>query len=179
MVLNCRDVDTTADWYVRVLGMAREVFGDGRIALVFGNQKINVRPTGAPNWETGAVDAPGSLDLCFIADVEPRRRSARICARAASRSPQARSPKTGALGPMTSHYCRDPDGNLIEVASYSARRLAFNHDRARPIQHRRVRADGSARPQPPQPMPVWPVWSSRPATTCATSSARGRRPSNG
>jgi hypothetical protein len=28
--------------------------------------------------------------------------------------------KTGALGPMTSHYCRDPDGNLVEVASYSA-----------------------------------------------------------
>ena len=27
-------------------------------------------------------------------------------------------PKTGALGPMTSHYCRDPDGNLVEVASY-------------------------------------------------------------
>jgi catechol 2,3-dioxygenase-like lactoylglutathione lyase family enzyme len=29
--------------------------------------------------------------------------------------PAARS---GARGPMTSMYCRDPDGNLIEVASY-------------------------------------------------------------
>jgi hypothetical protein len=28
--------------------------------------------------------------------------------------------KIGALGPMTSYYCRDPDGNLIEVASYPA-----------------------------------------------------------
>ena len=74
VVLNCRDVDATTDWYVRVLGMRREVFGDGRVALVFGNQKINVRPTGAPNWATGAVDAPGSLDLCFIAEIEPRRR---------------------------------------------------------------------------------------------------------
>ena len=26
--------------------------------------------------------------------------------------------KSGAMGPMTSHYCRDPDGNLVEVASY-------------------------------------------------------------
>src|SRR6202008_3343402 len=69
VVLNCHDVETTTDWYIRVLGMRREVFGDNRIALVFGNQKINVRPTGAPNWETGAVDAPGSLDLCFIADL--------------------------------------------------------------------------------------------------------------
>ena len=45
VVLNCRDVEQTADWYVRVLGMRREVFGDGRVALVFGNQKINVRPS--------------------------------------------------------------------------------------------------------------------------------------
>ena len=33
VVLNCRDVDTTIDWYVRVLGMRREVFGDNRMAL--------------------------------------------------------------------------------------------------------------------------------------------------
>jgi hypothetical protein len=26
--------------------------------------------------------------------------------------------KTGALGPMISHYCRDLDGNLIEIAVY-------------------------------------------------------------
>jgi catechol 2,3-dioxygenase-like lactoylglutathione lyase family enzyme len=26
--------------------------------------------------------------------------------------------KTGALGPICSVYCRDPDGNLVEVASY-------------------------------------------------------------
>ena len=59
VVLNCRDVDATVDWYVRVLGMRREVFGAGRIALAFGNQKLNVRPTGAPNWVTAAADAPG------------------------------------------------------------------------------------------------------------------------
>src|SRR6478609_3598669 len=73
VVLNCRDVDATADRYVRVLGMRREVFGDGRVALRFGNQKINVRPTGAPNWATGAVDAPGSSDLCFIAEMAADR----------------------------------------------------------------------------------------------------------
>ena len=30
-------------------------------------------------------------------------------------------PKTGALAPMMSIYCRDPDGNLIEIASYAKR----------------------------------------------------------
>jgi catechol 2,3-dioxygenase-like lactoylglutathione lyase family enzyme len=120
VVLNCRAVDTTVDWYVRVLGMRREVFGEGRVALVFGNQKINVRPSGASNWETGAVDAPGSLDLCFIADISPDDIGAHLreCGVQITAGPVA---KTGALGPMTSHYCRDPDGNLIEVASYSAR----------------------------------------------------------
>lgn len=119
VVLNCHDADVTTEWYVRVLGMSREVFGEGRVALRFGDQKINVRPTGAPNWETGAVDAPGSLDLCFIAEISPEEVGAhlRSCGVTITAGPVA---KTGALGPMTSHYCRDPDGNLIEVASYSA-----------------------------------------------------------
>jgi len=119
VVLNTPDVDATTDWYVRVLGMECEVFGEGRVALRFGGQKINVRPTGAPNWETGAVDAPGSLDLCFIAEMSPEEVGAhlRSCGVTITEGPV---PKTGAMGPMTSHYCRDPDGNLIEVASYSA-----------------------------------------------------------
>jgi catechol 2,3-dioxygenase-like lactoylglutathione lyase family enzyme len=119
VVLNCRDVEQTVDWYVRVLGVRREVFGQGRIALAFGNQKINVRPSGAPNWATGAVDAPGSLDLCFIADMSAPEIGAhlRTCGVEITEGPVA---KTGAQGAMTSHYCRDPDGNLIEVASYRA-----------------------------------------------------------
>jgi len=118
VVVNTADVDRTVDWYVRVLGMTREVFGDGRIALRFGDQKLNVRPTGAQNWVTSAVDAPGTLDLCFIVDAEADAVGAhlRSCGVEITEGPVT---KTGALGPMTSHYCRDPDGNLIEVATYS------------------------------------------------------------
>jgi catechol 2,3-dioxygenase-like lactoylglutathione lyase family enzyme len=120
VVLNTGDVDAITDWYVRVLGMEREVFGEGRVAMRFGSQKINVRPTGAPNWTTGAVDAPGSLDLCFIADMTADDVGAhlRSCGVTITEGPVT---KTGALGPMTSHYCRDPDGNLVEIASYSGR----------------------------------------------------------
>jgi catechol 2,3-dioxygenase-like lactoylglutathione lyase family enzyme len=118
VVLNCRDVEASASWYARVLGMARENFGpEERTALKFGRQKLNVRPSGAANWETGAVDAPGSLDLCFITAATPQEVLAHLgsCGIAVSAGPVAR---TGALGPMTSVYCRDPDGNLVEIASY-------------------------------------------------------------
>lgn len=117
VVLNCHDVDATADWYVRVLGMERETFGPGRTALRFGNQKLNLRPTGAENWVTAEVDAPGTVDICFIALSTPAEVGAHLreCGVQITEGPV---PKTGALGPMTSHYCRDPDGNLVEVASY-------------------------------------------------------------
>jgi catechol 2,3-dioxygenase-like lactoylglutathione lyase family enzyme len=121
VVLNCRDAAVTAAWYQRVLGMTREEFGaQGRIALTFGRQKLNVRPTGAPDWPTGAVDAPGSLDLCFITASGPDEVAAHLgeCGIGIVEGPVT---KTGALGAMTSIYCRDPDGNLIEIASYPPR----------------------------------------------------------
>lgn len=119
VVLNCRDTAATIDWYVRVLGMRREEFGDGRTALLFGGQKLNVRPTGAAGWVTADADVPGSLDLCFIADADAAEIGAhlRSCGVEITAGPVA---KTGALGPMTSHYCRDPEGNLVEVATYRA-----------------------------------------------------------
>ncbi len=120
VVLNCRDVEQTAEWYERVLGLRREVFGEGRVALLFGIQKINLRPTGAPDWATGAVDAPGSLDLCFIAGMSADDVGAHLRASGVQIT-EGPVTKTGAMGPMTSHYCRDPDGNLIEVATYSTR----------------------------------------------------------
>lgn len=117
VVINSSDVDATVEWYVRVLGMRRVEFGGGRVALAFGEQKLNVRPTGAPNWVTGAVDAPGSLDLCFVVDADPAAVGEHLRSRGVEITEGPVS-KTGALGPMTSHYCRDPDGNLVEVASY-------------------------------------------------------------
>ena len=121
VVLNCRDLETTASWYQRVLGMEREEFGpDRRIAMKFGSQKINLRPTGASNWPTGAIDTPGSLDLCFITNsaLEGVLYHLHACGVVVTEGPVQR---TGALGLMTSVYCRDPDGNLVEIASYPRR----------------------------------------------------------
>ena len=119
VVLNCRDVDTTTDWYVRVLGMEREVFGEGRVALRFGNQKINVRPHGADkvDWFTADHVAAGSDDLCFLTASTPDEVVAHLTANgvAIEEGPVA---KQGARGTLRSVYCRDPDGSLIEISSY-------------------------------------------------------------
>ncbi len=120
LVLNVRDVEATAAWYQRVLGMEREDFGEKRrTALKFGGQKINVRPaaTSQDEWFTGDAIAPGSDDLCFITAVGPEEvvRHLGECGVAVVRGPIETA---GALGTMRSVYCRDPDGNLIEIASY-------------------------------------------------------------
>jgi catechol 2,3-dioxygenase-like lactoylglutathione lyase family enzyme len=118
VVLNCRDVDATAAWYQRVLGMEREEFGpDRHTALKFGRQKFNVRPTGAANWASVKNDAPGVLDLCFITAAQPDAviEHLKACGVSVVMGP---AQQTGALGSMTSVYCYDPDGNLIEIATY-------------------------------------------------------------
>ena len=123
LVLNVTDVEITASWYQRVLGMEREEFGDdNRTALKFGGQKINVRPIDADRgrWITGVNDAPGAADLCFVSAVgtEDVVRHLHDCGVMILTGPVDR---IGALGPMRSVYCRDPDGNLIEVSCYLSR----------------------------------------------------------
>jgi catechol 2,3-dioxygenase-like lactoylglutathione lyase family enzyme len=117
IVLNCADPQTSIAWYQKVLGMKAETYGDGRTALIFGQQKLNVRRTGTSTWKTCNVDAPGSLDLCFITKSTPAAvvDHFKSCGALAISGPITRS---GALGPIASVYCKDPDGNLIEVASY-------------------------------------------------------------
>jgi len=122
IVINCRDVDATAQWYATVLGMTIERFGPtARTAVKFGNQKINLRPLGSvehdPGWTSGAVEAAGSEDLCFITSASPDavRLHLESCAVKVLDGPVI---KLGALGEMVSHYCRDLDGNLIEIAVY-------------------------------------------------------------
>ena len=46
LVLTVRDLDATVRFYVEGLGMRLETFGDGRKALHFGSQKINLHLAG-------------------------------------------------------------------------------------------------------------------------------------
>lgn len=123
LVITCKDVVISASWYQRVLGMEVFEFGSKRrTALRFGGQKINLRPVESTQqeWFTGAGGGiPGTDDLCFVVTVSADDVIAHLqsCGVAVELGPVA---KDGALGPITSVYCRDPDGNLIELATYGA-----------------------------------------------------------
>src|SRR6516164_3252553 len=78
LVINVSDVARSAAWYAKVLGMEIRVFDPGegkaqRTSLVFGNQKINVRPKDADKveWFTADHEAAGSDDLCFLTSSTP------------------------------------------------------------------------------------------------------------
>jgi catechol 2,3-dioxygenase-like lactoylglutathione lyase family enzyme len=115
LVLTVRALDATIRFYVEGLDMRLEEFGEGRQALHFGSQKINLHLAGREFEPKAAVPTPGSADLCFLTD----RPLAEIGARLAGLGhPIVEGPveRTGAAGPIVSIYTRDPDGNLIEIA---------------------------------------------------------------
>jgi catechol 2,3-dioxygenase-like lactoylglutathione lyase family enzyme len=114
LVLTVADIETTVRFY-ESLGMRREEFGDGRVALRFGEQKINLHEAGAELEPHAARPACGSADLCFLVDDDPER-VAESLARSGISIELGPVSRTGATSPLTSLYVRDPDGNLVELS---------------------------------------------------------------
>ena len=117
IVLTAFDVERTIDFYSRILGMEPITFAEGRRGLAFGRQKINLHQAGREFEPKALRPAPGALDLCFITETPLEEVIAALKAQGVAIA-MGPVPKTGALGPMTSVYFRDPDGNLIEVSNY-------------------------------------------------------------
>lgn len=124
LVINVADVARSAQWYHRVLGMDVQVFDPGpgkqsRTSVIFGDQKINLRPREADkgDWFTADNVAAGSDDLCFLTTAAPDQVVAHLAAVGVAVE-EGPVDKQGARGTLRSVYCRDPDGNLIEIASY-------------------------------------------------------------
>jgi catechol 2,3-dioxygenase-like lactoylglutathione lyase family enzyme len=116
LVLTVADVDASCAFYQRVLGMEVVTFGQGRKALAFGAQKINLHPTGREFEPKAQRPTPGSADLCFLTSVPLAQVQAHLaaCGVTVTEGPVQR---TGAQGPILSVYFRDPDLNLIEVSN--------------------------------------------------------------
>ena len=116
VVLTVRDIEATIQFYRDVLGMVPEQFAGGRMALKFGNQKLNLHVAGREFNPKASAPTPGSADLCFLTSIpinavikELHKRGIRVV--------QGPISKTGAQGPLCSVYIRDPDRNLIEISN--------------------------------------------------------------
>jgi catechol 2,3-dioxygenase-like lactoylglutathione lyase family enzyme len=117
LVLTVRDIEATCEFYTRVLGMTVETFGQGRKALRFGQQKINLHQLGQEFEPKARQPTPGSGDLCFITSTPLEQVIDHLRSRGVEII-EGPVPRTGATGPILSVYFRDPDNNLLEIANY-------------------------------------------------------------
>ena len=116
LVLPVSDIDAIAMFYTTYLGMEKRTFGDDRVALHFGDQKINLHPAGWDYEPKARVSIAGSADLCFIVSESVESLQTKLVQLGVEiiEGPVVR---TGANGPLRSIYIRDPDGNLIELSN--------------------------------------------------------------
>ncbi|XP_072191922.1 LOW QUALITY PROTEIN: glyoxalase domain-containing protein 5 [Excalfactoria chinensis] len=118
LVLTVKSIEDTVAFYsFIVLGMEVVTFKGNRKALRFGNQKFNLHEVGKEFEPKARCPVPGSADICLITEesLDHLLGHLKACGVTIEEGPVAR---TGAVGPITSVYFRDPDENLIEVSRY-------------------------------------------------------------
>ena len=116
LVLTVRDIEATCAFYHEVLGMRIESFDNGRLALRFGNQKINLHEVGHEIDPKADAPTPGSGDICLLMD----NPMSDLVSELQERHIDYLGPvsRTGACGEISSIYVRDPDRNLVELSVY-------------------------------------------------------------
>ena len=116
LVLTVADLERTCSFYERVMGMKRAMFGEGRMALHFGNQKINLHQHDIVVDPNVRHATPGSADLCFIATAPIAEIADHLTAEGVTII-EGPGERAGARSRLMSVYFYDPDENLIEVAN--------------------------------------------------------------
>lgn len=116
-VLFVQDIPRTCEFYEKVLGMEVVIFGEGRVALHFGYQKINLHQVGYEHPPIPQHPTPGSADVCFIT-LTPLDAVIEHLENNGVEILLGPVKRTGAIGDINSVYFRDPDLNLIEVSNH-------------------------------------------------------------
>ena len=117
LVLTVKNINESCEFYSKALGMDIVTFGEGRKALSFGQQKINLHQFGSEFEPKANSPTPGSADLCLISAV-PLDQVIKHLQKIGISILEGPVTRTGAIGPISSVYFRDPDENLIEVSVY-------------------------------------------------------------
>jgi catechol 2,3-dioxygenase-like lactoylglutathione lyase family enzyme len=112
--LTVADIEATVAFYEQ-LGMSRGVFGEGRVALRFGDQKMNLHEAGAEITPHARHPRPGSADICLLV-AEPLEQVEAGLRRSGIEIELGPVGRAGATFAITSLYVRDPDGNLVELS---------------------------------------------------------------
>jgi len=108
------DIGRSVEFYRRVLGMTAETIGEGRAALLFGQQKIHLDAAGGPMAMVGEKRMPAHI--CFVIDTPLGEVEAHL--ERCGVPVRMRGPRAGALGTIQSLYIDDPDRNSIEISTY-------------------------------------------------------------
>ena len=107
------DLDRSIEFYERVLGTRSERIGEGRAALLFGQQEIHLDLAGATAM-SGEKRMPAHI--CFITDTPITEVAAHL--ETCGVPIRMQGPRAGAIGTIQSVYIDDPDQNSIEISTY-------------------------------------------------------------
>ena len=116
LVLTVRNIEETLQFYKDVLGMESVTFGEGRTALKFGDQKLNLHELGNEFEPRAIKPTPGAIDICFTTQI-PLKEAMEHVENCGIKIIEGPVNRTGANGSLLSFYFRDPSENLIEVAN--------------------------------------------------------------
>ena len=116
LVITTNDLEKCIYFYTDILGMELDN-KNGRYAVKFGNQKINIHEKDSNFLPVAKNVMIGSTDICLIVEdkieavykeLEEKKVAMEV----------GIVDRTGALGKIRSIYIRDYDGNLIELSTY-------------------------------------------------------------
>ena len=107
------DIDRSVEFYQRVLGMRTESMGEGRAALLFGNQKIHLDLAGTTAM---SGDKRMPAHICFITETPIGEVAAHL--ESCGVAVRMQGPRAGAIGTIQSLYIDDPDSHSIEISTY-------------------------------------------------------------
>jgi catechol 2,3-dioxygenase-like lactoylglutathione lyase family enzyme len=113
--LTVADLAQSVEFYRRVLGMEVETLGERRVALHFGQQKVQLDAAGGATAMAHQKRMPAHI--CFIT----RDPVSEVLAHLERHGVPVRmgpGPRAGAIGTIQSVYIDDPDQNSIEISSY-------------------------------------------------------------